>query len=104
MTCRYCSSFEHVIEYCPVLLAKLQERRGPQENPQVKLIYVEPCEENYRFFVITRGGVATGEDILTQGKTTEDSGVWKVAEKTQNFDAKKERQIFEEARKDFKGD
>lgn len=29
MNCRYCISFEHVIEDCPVLLAKLQERRGP---------------------------------------------------------------------------
>jgi hypothetical protein len=48
--------------------------------------------------------VYSGEDILTQGKTTEDSGVWKVAEKTKNFDANKERQIFEEARKEFKGD
>jgi hypothetical protein len=24
-TCSYCNSFEHVIEECPVLLAKLQE-------------------------------------------------------------------------------
>jgi hypothetical protein len=37
-TCSYCNSFEHVIEDCPVLLAKLQERRGPQQNPQVQLI------------------------------------------------------------------
>jgi hypothetical protein len=29
-TCSYCNSFEHVIKYFPVLLAKLQERRGPQ--------------------------------------------------------------------------
>jgi hypothetical protein len=41
---------------------------------------------------------------MTQGKTTKDLGIRKVAEKTQTFDAKKERQIFEEERKDFKGD
>jgi hypothetical protein len=32
-TCSYCNSFEHVIEDCPVLLAKLQEIRGSQQNP-----------------------------------------------------------------------
>jgi hypothetical protein len=28
-TYSYCNSFDHVIEECPVLLAKLQQRRGP---------------------------------------------------------------------------
>jgi hypothetical protein len=36
---------------------------------------------------------------MTQGKTTKESGVRKVVEKTQTFDAKKEKQMFEEARK-----
>jgi hypothetical protein len=70
----------------------------------VQLIYVEPRGEDPRVIVITRGGIVTGEDRLTQGKTTEDSGVRKATEKTQTFDAKKERQIFEEARKEFKAD
>jgi hypothetical protein len=103
-TCSYCNSFEHVIEECPTLLAKLQEKRGPQQNPQIQLIKVEPRREDPRVIVITRGGIVTGDDRMTQGKTTEDSGIRKVAEKTQTFDAKKERQIFEEARKEFKGD
>jgi hypothetical protein len=38
---------------------------------------------------------------VTPGKTTEESGVRKVAEKTQVFDARKEKQTFEEARKEF---
>jgi hypothetical protein len=70
----------------------------------VQLIYVEPLGEDPRFVVITRGGVVTGEDRLIQGKTKKDSGVMKSTEKTQTFDAKKERQIFEEERKEFKGD
>jgi hypothetical protein len=41
---------------------------------------------------------------LTQGKIAEDSGIKKVVEKTQNFDSKKERQIFKEERKEFKED
>jgi hypothetical protein len=36
---------------------------------------------------------------VAQGKTTEESGVRKVVEKTQTFDENKERQMFEEARK-----
>jgi hypothetical protein len=48
-----------------VLLAKLQERRGPQQNPQVQLIYVEPRGEDPRVIVITRGGVVIGEDRIT---------------------------------------
>jgi hypothetical protein len=100
-TCSYCSSFEHVIEDCSVLLAKLQERRGPQQNPQVKLIYIESHGEEPRVFVITRVGVVTGEDRVTQGNTTKELGVRKAAEKTRFFDAKKEKQIFEEAIKEF---
>jgi hypothetical protein len=70
----------------------------------VKLIYVEPHGEYPRVIVITRGGIVIGEDRLTQGKITEDSGVRKATEKTQTFDAKKERQIFEEAINEFKVD
>jgi hypothetical protein len=48
----------------------------------VKLIYVEPCGEDSRFVVITRGGTVIGEDTLIQGKTKEDSGIRKAAKKT----------------------
>jgi hypothetical protein len=100
-TCSYCSSFEHVIKDCLVLLAKLQERQGPQQNPQVQLIYIEPHREEPRVTVITRGGVVTREDRVTQGKTTKESRVRKDAKKTRVLDAKKEKQIFEEERKEF---
>jgi hypothetical protein len=56
-TCNYCNSFEHVIEYFLVLLAKLQERWGG--NHQVQLILAEPHKEDPRVVVITRGGTVT---------------------------------------------
>jgi hypothetical protein len=87
-----------------VLLAKLQERQGPQQNLQVQLIYDEPHGEDPRVPVITRGGVVIGEYKPTQGNTTEDLGIRKATEKTQMFDARKERQMFEEARNKFRGD
>jgi hypothetical protein len=68
------------------------------------LIKAEPRGEDPRVVVITRQGTITEDDRMTQGKTTEDSGIRKAIEKTQTFDAKKERQIFEEDRKEFKGD
>jgi hypothetical protein len=40
---------------------------------------------------------------MTQEKTTEESGIMKDVEKTQTFDAKKEKQMFEEARREFRG-
>jgi hypothetical protein len=54
-----------------------------------------------RVIVITRGGIATGEDAMTPGKTTEQSGVRNIAEKTQEFDLEREKQTFEEERKEF---
>jgi hypothetical protein len=70
----------------------------------VQLIYVEPRGEDPRVATITRGGTITGDDRMTQGKTTKDSGIRKATKKTQMFDAKKERQMFEQARKEFIGD
>jgi hypothetical protein len=49
---------------------------------QVKLICFEPHREDPRVVVITRGCTVTGEDRVTQGKTTEESGVRKAVEKT----------------------
>jgi hypothetical protein len=69
----------------------------------VQLIYAEPCGEDPRVIVIARGGTVTGDDRRTQGKTIEDPGIRKAVEKTQTFDAKRERQMFEEARKEFRG-
>jgi hypothetical protein len=67
------------------------------------LIKYEPRGEDPRVTVITRGGTVTREDKLTQGNTIEDSRIRKSIEKTQTFDAKKQRHIFEEKRKEFKG-
>ena len=63
------------------------------------MIYVEPRGEDPRVIVITRGGAATGEDRMMPGKTIEESRVRKVAEKMHEFDQRKEKWTFEEARK-----
>jgi hypothetical protein len=62
-----------------VFLAKIQEIRGG--NQQVQLISAEPRGEDPRIYVITRGGIVTGEDRVTPGKTTEGSRIKRDAEK-----------------------
>jgi hypothetical protein len=96
-TCSYYKSLEHVIEYCPMLLTKIQERRGG--NQQVQLILEEPYREDPRGIVITRGGTSTREDKVNPEKTIEESRVIRVIEKTQLFDPREEKQTFEETRK-----
>jgi hypothetical protein len=86
-TCSYCNSFDHFIEYCPVLLAKLQERRS--ENQEFQLILVEPHSEEPRVIVITRVGIVTGEDRVAPGNTIYGSGIRKAVEKAQLFDPRK---------------
>jgi hypothetical protein len=54
-----------------------------------------------RVIVISRGGTTRGEDRVTPGNITEEIIVRRDAEKTQEFDPKKEKQTFEEARKEF---
>jgi hypothetical protein len=101
-TCSYYNSFDHVIEDCPVLLAKLQERRG--RNQRVQLISEEPCGEDPKVVVITRGGVFTREDRVTSGNTTDGSGIRRSLEKTPLFDPRKEKHVFEDIRREFVGE
>jgi hypothetical protein len=68
------------------------------------LIYDEPRREGPKVTFITRGGATIVEDRMTQGNIAEDLGIGKAIEKTRTFDANKERQIFEEARQEFKVD
>jgi hypothetical protein len=70
----------------------------------VKLIYDETRGEDPRVIIITRGVIVTKEDRMTQGNITKDSRIRKATEKTKMFDAKKERQIFEEERNELRGD
>jgi hypothetical protein len=84
-----------------VLLSKLQEKRGG--NPQVQLISVESHRVDPRFIVIIRGGSSTGEDMMTPAKTTDESRVRRTAEKTLEFDSRKEKNIFEKERREFGG-
>ena len=56
-TCKYCQSFEHTIEECPMLLAKMQEKRA--QNPNIQLISLEQSNPDQKLNIITRSGLST---------------------------------------------
>ena len=63
------------------------------------MISAKPRGEDPRVIFITRGGVFTGEDRVTLGKTAEGLGIRIVVEKEQFFDLRRESHTFEEERK-----
>jgi hypothetical protein len=86
-TCSYYNSFYHLIEDYPILLAKLQEIQGG--NQQVQVILAEPCGEEPRVSIITRGGAVIREDMETPGKTIDGSGIIRASERAPFFDPRK---------------
>jgi hypothetical protein len=69
------------------LLAKVQESQGG--NQQVQKITIEPCDQEPRFAIITRGGVVIREYRVTPGKTADGSGIRRDSDKVPLFDLRK---------------
>jgi hypothetical protein len=84
------------------LLAKLQERRGV--NQQVQLILDEPRGEEPRVIFITRGGFVIGEDMVNPRNTINGLGIIRASKKAPLFDPTKEKHTFEEVRREFVGE
>jgi hypothetical protein len=72
-----------------VLLAKVQERRGG--NQQVQLISVDPHGEEPKVVFITRGGIVTVKYRVTPGKTIDGSAIRRASKKVPLFDPRKEK-------------
>ena len=66
-TCSYCKAFNHAIEECPVLLAKIQEK---QQNENVQFTGVEQWSPDPTVNVVMQSGVVTG------GQRAKPSGTW----------------------------
>ena len=66
-TCTYCKAFNHAIEECPVLLAKIQEK---QQNQNVQFIRVEQWPLDPIVNVVMRSGAVIG------GQPMKASGAW----------------------------
>ena len=93
-TCTYCKAFNHAIEECLVLLAKIQEK---QQNLNVQFIEVEQWPLDPTVNVVTRSGVVTG------GQQVKPNGAWvqKVEEKQPSIDLNKIKETFVHISKEF---
>jgi len=95
--CKYCHATNHVIEECPQLMAKMQERRQPTNQPNTQNIFVERRTDEPQVQAVTQSGIATGDD---RGKATAIGAPWvrRDGKKQPPFDLIKERETFIEAR------
>ena len=86
-----------MIEKCPQLIAKIQERNGaPTQNVQmivVEKIHVPPIN------VVTRSGATT--QVQHKEKQADEAWVRKTPEKVTTLDVDREKETFMEAKKDF---
>ena len=57
-TCNYCKSYDHSIEYCPTLIAKIREPK-PAAHQNIQIIATEQEELEPRVNIVTRSGVST---------------------------------------------
>jgi len=102
-TCKYCHNTDNVIEYCPQLLTKMQEIRNQAVQSNVQNISPERRTEDTRIQVVTIGGAMTRGDRMNVVATPEGPWVKKAVQKPPTFDPLKERDIFQEARREFVG-
>jgi len=67
------SYFDHTIEECPVLIAKVQEKKAQPQKPMqnLQMLSVEPREEDQNMNIMLRIKITTGDD---KGKQLEEDG------------------------------
>ena len=100
-TCKYCKSYDHVIEECPILQARWQEKRPQMGSHNVQLIGVEDRTPEHKLDVVTQSGLATDGAQSSVVKKLVAEWVWKSTNKPSTFDLKKQKDIFLQAQRDF---
>ena len=86
-----------MIEQCPQLIAKIQERNGaPTQNVQMITVEKRPIPA---LNVVTRSGATT--QVQNKEKQPDEACVHKTPEKIPAFDVGREKGTFMEAKKYF---
>ena len=99
--CKYCKSYDHVIEECHILQNKWQEKRPRMGNQNDQLIGVEnrtPCQ---KLNVITRSELVTDGAQVESTKQLTTEWVQKLTMKPPTFDLQKEKETFLQGQRDF---
>ena len=85
MTCNYFKSYDHAIEECPTLIAKIKEpKRVVHQN--IQLIAAEQKEPEPRVNIVTRSGASTSRTPQDSEKNTGLEWVRKATNKSTPLD------------------
>lgn len=100
-TYKYCRSFDHVVEDCPIFQVKWQEKRQQVGNPSVQLIGAKHHESQQKLNIVMRSGLAIDGSPLDIMKKSAMDWVRRSAAKSPTFDLQKEKEMFLQAQREF---
>ena len=92
-TCNYCKSYDHAIEECPTLIAKIKEPK-PEVHQNIQLITAEQKEPELRVNIVTRSGASTSGASLDTEKNTGLEWVCKATTKSTPLNLQKNKETF----------
>ena len=93
MTCKYCKSYEHIIEECPILIANIREPK-PAVHQNIQLIVAEQKEPEPIVNIVTRSGAPTSRTSQYDAKNTGTEWVRKATNKSTPLDLHKNKEMF----------
>ena len=99
-TCNYDKSYDHTIEECTTLIAKIKCPK-PVVHQNIHLIAAEQEEPEPRVNIVTRSGASTNGTSQDNEKNTGPEWVRKATNKSTPLDLQKNKETFQEAKNFF---
>ena len=100
MTCKYCKSYEHTIEECPILIANIRDPK-PAVNQNIQLIAAEQKEPEPIVNIVTHSGASTSRTSQDTENNIGPEWVRKATNKSTPLDLQKNKETFQEAKTFF---
>ena len=99
-TCNNCKSYDHTIEECPTLIAKIKDPK-PVVHQNIHLIAAKQAEPEPKVNIVTRSGASTSGTSQETEKNTSQEWVRRAPNKATPIDLQKNKQTFQEAKTFF---
>ena len=99
-TCKYCKSYDHTIEECPILIAKIRDPKLVV-NQNIQLIAAEKKEPEPSVNVVTCSGASTSSTSWDDENNTGPKWVRKAIDKSTPLDLQKNKETFQQAKTFF---